>query len=212
MIVDKICSPSDVALWGRNELKPMLRRLADLYATMDRFYAEAASHYGFQCDGCRDNCCQTRFYHHTVIEYLYLMKGVYQLSPDTRQAVRSVAAGVVEGARLAGQPGQKRRLMCPLNREQRCIIYPFRPMICRLHGISHELRRNDGTILLGEGCQLFDEHALGKPYFRFDRTPFYSQMVILEKDVRVATGITRRLKMTIAEMLITEDFAAHSLE
>ncbi|MFH0730813.1 MAG: hypothetical protein V2B19_31290 [Pseudomonadota bacterium] len=189
----------------------MLHRLSDLYATMDRLYAEAASHYGFQCTGCRDNCCQTRFYHHTVIEYLYLMKGVDQLPPDTRDAARQIAGRVVEGTRLADQSSQKHRFMCPLNRAQRCIIYPFRPMICRLHGISHELRRNDGTLLIGEGCQRFDDQALGKPYFRFDRTHFYRQMVLLEKDVRATSGITRKLKMTIAEMLIAEDLAAHCL-
>lgn len=205
-------SSSEAALWSRKELKPMLHRLSELYSTMDRHYAEAASHYGFQCNGCRDNCCETRFYHHTLIEYLYLMQGVDQLPPDTRQAVRRIATEVVERIRSADQSGPNRRFMCPLNREQRCIIYPFRPMICRLHGISHELRRNDGTILLGEGCQLFDDLTLGKPHFRFDRTPFYRQMVLLEKDVRVASRITRKLKMTIAEMLITENLAAHGLE
>jgi len=137
------------------------------------------------------------------------MKGVAQLSPETREGVLFAAARIVEKVRADDQSGQKRRFMCPLNREQLCMAYSFRPMICRLHGISHELHRNDGTILSGEGCQQFDDLADGKPYFRYDRTPFYRQMALLEKDVRLANGITQKLKMTIAEMLTAEDVVVH---
>jgi Fe-S-cluster containining protein len=208
-----MCLLSDEAPWRRNELKPMFARLVGLYATMDRLYAEAACHYGFQCDGCKDNCCQTRFYHHTIIEYLYLMEGVDHLSSETRDAVHFVAAGVVEKTRSGDRTGQKHlRLMCPLNQEQRCLVYPYRPMICRLHGISHELHRNDGTILYGEGCQQFDELTLGKDRFRFDRTPFYRQMALLEKEVRLACGITRKLKLTIAEMVTANGLAGQPIE
>jgi hypothetical protein len=84
-------------------------------------------------------------------------------------------------------------------------------MICRLHGISHELHRNDGTVLRGEGCRQFDDHARGKTYFRYDRTPFYRRMVLLEKEVRLAMGITGKLKMTIAEMLTAEGLAAQDI-
>jgi Fe-S-cluster containining protein len=212
MIGDKMCLSPDVVLWHSNVLTPMLYRLSGLYAAMDRQYEEATRHYGFQCDGCRENCCQTRFYHHTIIEYFYLMKGVDQLSPETREAVLFSAAKVVNETRMADQSGQKLRLMCPLNREQLCMVYPFRPMICRLHGISHELHRNGGTILRGEGCQQFDDQTYGKSYFRYDRTPFYGQMALLEKDVRRAIGFTRKLKMTIAEMLTAEGLVAHYVE
>jgi len=43
-------------------------RLKQIYTAMDRAYDRAADPYGFTCDGCADNCCRTRFYHHTVIE------------------------------------------------------------------------------------------------------------------------------------------------
>jgi Fe-S-cluster containining protein len=195
---------SDVAPWRNNALAPLLNRLAELYAAMDRQYGKAALYYGFQCDGCRENCCQTRFYHHTITEYFYLMKGMDQLPPETRDTILVTAARVVRQTQLADQSGQKLRLMCPLNREQLCVMYSFRPMICRMHGLSHELHRNDGTILHGQGCRRFDDQAQGKAYFRFDRTPFYNQMALLEKEVRLISGMNRKLKMTIAEMLTTQ--------
>ncbi len=42
---------------------------------MDLKYKEAADYYGFDCTGCEDNCCFTRFFHHTLLEYLYIMEG-----------------------------------------------------------------------------------------------------------------------------------------
>lgn len=212
MIGDRMFLSPEAEPWRREDLVPILSRLAELYAAMDRQYAAAASHYGFHCDGCPENCCRTRFYHHTVLEYLYLMRGVEQLSPETRDAVLIAAARVVCETHEADLSGKRNRFMCPLNREQRCMVYSFRPMICRLHGISHELHRNDGTILHGEGCRHFDDHARGRAYIRFDRTPFYRQMALLEKDARLASGITGKLKMTIAEMLTAGDLGAQKRE
>ena len=62
---------------------PFMDRLETVYAAMDRKYEEAATYYGFHCTGCKDNCCRTRFYHHTLLEYLHLMKGYDSLDPDT---------------------------------------------------------------------------------------------------------------------------------
>lgn len=212
MIGEGMFSSPDVTPWRSNAVAPLLNQLAELYAAMDRQYEAAAQYYGFQCDGCRENCCQTRFYHHTIIEYLYLMKGMDQLPLETRDTVLVVAARVVRQTRAADQSGQKLRLMCPLNREQLCIMYSYRPMICRMHGISHELHRNDGTILSGPGCRQFDDQAQGKAYFRYDRTPLYHQMALLEKEVRLTSGISRKLKMTIAEMLTAESLVAEFRE
>lgn len=184
------------------DFQPYFNRIQAIYADMDGEYTAAAKQYGFQCDGCADNCCMTRFYHHTLIEYRYLMIGLGRLSKAQQQAAFETAEKVVADTRQADKSKHPVRLMCPLNHKQRCQIYPFRPMICRLHGISHQLRRNDGLIMRGEGCGPFDELARGRSGYDFDRTPFYRKMALLEKDVRQATGFTRKFKMTIAEMLL----------
>ena len=61
--------------------------LMDLYHKMDRRYDEAARHYGFVCSGCEENCCQTKFYHHTYLEYLYLKEGFNTLSKDLKHTI-----------------------------------------------------------------------------------------------------------------------------
>jgi hypothetical protein len=64
---------------------PLLDRVGGpFYADMDRAYAEVADRYGFHCNGCADSCCLTRFYHHTLLEYLYLAEWVRGLASDRR--------------------------------------------------------------------------------------------------------------------------------
>lgn len=180
-------------------------RLRILFEEMDRKYEAVAERYGFRCDGCSENCCETRFYHHTWIEYAYLEGGMKTLSPALRTAIQERAARVVAQTREAVTVGGTVRLMCPLNQQQRCLLYSFRPMICRLHGISHELHQQNGRMLKGEGCRQFDGCAGGKPYIRFDRTPFYREMALLEKQARIITGISGKIKMTVAEMIVSQN-------
>ena len=93
--------------------------------------------------------------------------------------------------------------MCPLNLDEMCILYPYRPMICRLHGIPHELKRPEQKTIYGPGCETFDHRCGRRAYFEFDRTPFYQELAKLEQAVKQALGIAEKFKMTIAEMIIT---------
>ena len=127
-----------------SEYLPCLSKLKALYAEMDRQYEHAASHYGFICSGCDDNCCRTRFYHHTFLEYLYIIDGFNRLSAEIKRETRNRARKVCNQMNEENTPfGQ----MCPLNFEGRCILYIHRPMICRLHGIPHELRKYSKALL-----------------------------------------------------------------
>lgn len=180
---------------------PFLERLQKLYADMDASYAAVAENYGFHCSGCVDNCCRTRFYHHTHLEYLYLRQGFRRLSRDLRRDIRQRAAEVRRETALLEKTGGPIRLMCPLNAEGLCLLYPHRPMICRLHGLAHELHRPDLEVSYGPGCDAFTRQSEGKGYRPFDRTPFYMRMARMEAELKQAADITRRLKMTIAEMI-----------
>jgi Fe-S-cluster containining protein len=190
----------DIQWWAGARGASFLEQLQQLYSAMDEAYTRAADRYGFLCQGCPENCCETRFHHHTLIEYAYLSAGLRSLPELTRTEVLDDAARAVERMRLADATGEPLRLMCPLNRDQRCLLYPYRPMICRLHGIPHELHPSDGRVLAGRGCGHFD--GVAGPGQPFDRTPFYRQMALLERDVREAAGSTGRIRMTIAEMLV----------
>jgi hypothetical protein len=75
-------------------------------------------------------------------------------------------------------------------------------MICRLHGIPHELQKPGQKVIHGPGCSTFDERCAHKRYFKFDRTPFYVAMAKLENEFKQAMGLDGRIRMTIAEMIL----------
>jgi Fe-S-cluster containining protein len=178
-------------------------RLKQIYAVMDRAYNRAAGRYGFGCDGCRDSCCRSRFYHHTLIEYDYLIEGLKTLNSEKLKEVTSRAILVVDETARADKSGTAIRLLCPLNFDELCILYPYRPMICRLHGIPHELQKPGQNPVNGSGCGTFDRRCRRQDYFKFDRTPFYRDMAMLEQEVRQAMGTNEKIRMTVAEMILT---------
>ncbi len=184
-------------------LADYMQQLKRIYAAMDDAYDRAAKQYGFSCDGCRDNCCRTRFYHHTLIEYAYLKEGLETLSGEMQDPVKLRALTAMDTIEKAHDNRQVIRLMCPLNVDSRCILYPYRPMICRLHGIPHELKKPGQPGIMGPGCDTFNSRCGHKSYIQFDRTPFYRDMAKLESDLRQATRIQDKIKMTIAEMILS---------
>ena len=119
-----------------------------------------------------------------------------------RQEIQSRAAWVCRETAMADRKESPVRLMCPLNFDGHCTLYAYRPMICRLHGISHELRRPGQTVIRGSGCGMFDLRCSTQRYRKFDRTPFYFSMAKAEGEFKQAIGLSDRIKMTIAEMII----------
>jgi hypothetical protein len=179
-------------------------RLKQIYVAMDSAYNRASGHYGFVCDGCRDNCCRTRFYHHTIIEYAYLVEGLRTLNSEKQHEVKSRALILVDENTSANGSGAAVRRMCPLNFDGLCILYSYRPLICRLHGIPHELQKPGQNPSYGPGCGTFDRRCSRQNYFKFDRTPFYRDMAKLEQEVKQAMGTNEKIRMTVAEMILKE--------
>ena len=191
----------DIHLITRSSCTEFIERLKKIYAAMDQAYRLAVRHYGFNCDGCRDNCCQSRFYHHTVIEHAYLLEGIEALTIAKQNEVRSRAKDVLDPT-SGGVRKDAIRLMCPLNFDERCVLYPYRPMICRLHGIPHELKKPGQGTLFGPGCETFGHRCGHKSDFKFDRTPFYRELAMLEQEVRQTLGFAGKIRMTVAEMIL----------
>ena len=185
-----------------NKYSHFLDRLRVIYEAMDQKYKEAADYYGFHCQGCHDNCCLTRFYHYTLLEYLYILKGYNTLEPGRQIEIKNRAIEVCRKTDESDEKGMTVRLMCPLNFNALCILYDYRPMICRLHGIPHELQKVGHSVMYSPGCEAFTKQIKSKEYYKFDRTPFYIKMAELENELKKAAGITQKLKMTVAEMLI----------
>ncbi len=175
-----------------------LRRLETLYEKMDADYHRVAAQYGFVCAGCADTCCRTRFYHHTHVEYLYLKKTFAGLEKTLRQTLINRAG---QTQRLISQDSLSRPI-CPVNDEGKCLLYAARPMICRLHGIPHELRHPGRGVSFAPGCGEFDRQCKTGSYIPFDRTPLYMELARIENDMKAALGQTEKLRLTVAEMLI----------
>jgi Fe-S-cluster containining protein len=177
--------------------------LIQLYEKMDAAYDLVAAQYDFHCSGCTDNCCTSLFFHHTFIEKAFLVQGFKQMDTARQNEIKANAADYVNLTFARGNTDQSLKRMCPLNHLGRCTLYAFRPMICRLHGLPHELHPPGRRTVHGPGCDTgrFDE----KPYIPFDRTPFYMDLAALEQQFKNQHHLTGRPRQTIAQMLLNPD-------
>jgi len=181
--------------------KDPFKALKDLYTAMDTIWNKVAAAYHFKCTGCEDNCCTALFYHHTHIEKAYLIHGFHGLDQNKKEKILARAKPYCEKTFPQNPEKKALKLFCPVNKDGHCLLYPFRPMICRLHGLPHELKTPGGESVKGPGCAagLFD----AKPYIKFDRTPFYQQMAQIEIRFRQDLNKTGKIKETIAQMLVS---------
>jgi len=189
------------------EESPWLEKLDAVFNAMDTGYEQAAGRHGFVCRGCEDNCCRTRFYHHTLLEYMAIYQGYTRLAQQERERVHARAVEYCRQHAGADDAGTRVKPWCPLNDKGRCLIYDLRPMICRLHGIPHMLQSPGGGTVQGAGCEYFMTHHPAEAHAPLDRTPFYMEMSGLEKKFRAELSVNVKLKQTIAEMILS--FRSH---
>lgn len=182
----------------------LLEKLADLYQKMEREYDRVAGELDFSCNGCPDNCCDSFFLHHTYIEWAYLWHGLDQL-PRTRvdELIGRAQKYMGEAERALGR-GERPQSMCPLNEEGLCVSYPYRLMICRMHGVPAEFSRPDGRRVKSPGCFRCQELVgAGKSTAVVDRTDLYRELAELENEYRrLFRGPLPKVRMTIAQMII----------
>ena len=183
---------------------PFFERISRLYSDMDKAYSDAAHYYAFHCKGCDRNCCQERFYHYTAAEHVFLAHGLASLGQKTKTGIFLRADEVMLQYRLHDASNQAERAICPLNLEGLCVLYEYRPMICRLQGIAHYIKKPGQPQKRGPGCHVFNEKILPKNLsdFSFDHTPFYLEMVAIEVEIRNRLNYKGRYKKTVAEMLL----------
>jgi len=187
--------------FSNQTVDPYLAELTKIFAEIDLKYNEAAKYYGFNCNSCQDNCCKTKFYHHTFIEFFYIQKGFENLKSGEKIEIKVRALLNLKEYAEAEKKNKKIQVMCPFNSKGMCVIYFFRPLICRLHGISHELVQPYHNIVYGQGCECFISKCGEKKYYKFDRTPFYLKISQLEKGLKNQLGFTQKFKMTLSQMI-----------
>ena len=74
--------------------------------------------------GC-SACCEKGDYPLTDIELEYLMQGYVNLEPESKIKVQNNIKNMVKGG------------VCPFLLNKECSIYPYRPIVCRVHGLAY---------------------------------------------------------------------------
>lgn len=190
----------------KTEILPgeIARQVAELYSDMETAYDALAHELMFTCRGCPDNCCDSYFQHHTYTEWAYLWEGLRKLPEEKRKYFEKRAEDyVTESNRMLAQ-GERPSLMCPVNEEGLCALYPHRLMICRMHGVPSAMTRPDGKRLEFPGCFRCQEIVAGRDDVpHLDRTRLYQRLVLLEMEwLGQKRTILPKVKMTLAEMIV----------
>ena len=97
--------------------------LVDLDKRLHQYFEYHKEHINC-CLGC-SSCCETGDYPLSQIELEYLMQG-YAVIPDKDKIqVQDNIKNIVKGG------------ACPFLIDKRCSVYPYRPIICRVHGLAY---------------------------------------------------------------------------
>jgi hypothetical protein len=57
-------------------------------------------------------------------------------------------------------------------------------------------------LLTGTGCHIFEAPRRPEDDQRLDRTPFYTAMAELERELRQVSGFAGAIRMTVADMMV----------
>jgi hypothetical protein len=153
---------------------------------------------------CPDNCCDSYFLHHTYTEWAYLWEGLNRLASDQLQKIEARAREYVAQSESILAEDEHPIIMCPVNEAGLCTVYPYRMMICRLHGVPSTFRRPDGQRMDFPGCFRCQEISKGITSVEpLDRTEFFQRLVGLELEL---LGEQRRgfpkVKLSLAQMIV----------
>jgi len=95
-----------------------------------------------ECGKKTSSCCHTPF-HVLFIEAVYVNHQMGRtLTSQDRMAVLNEAARLTAYIKKC-DTAQAVSYLCPLNRNGVCILYNYRPLVCRAHGLSNALIHQD---------------------------------------------------------------------
>jgi Fe-S-cluster containining protein len=133
-----------------------LKKYSELLARVDDWFAGALKNFPSEIscgEGC-SGCCRGLF-DVTLLDGFFLAEGFSKLSPAIKEAVREKARERIEGLRrlwpewehpyaLNHRPEEDWAVLMPEDEERpcvllsdggKCLVYDYRPMTCRLHGL-----------------------------------------------------------------------------
>lgn len=77
--------------------------------------------------GC-SACCEKGDYPISQLELEYLMQGFISLDNDTKRIIQNNIKSMQKGEQ------------CPFLIDKKCSVYPYRPIICRVHGLAYLIK------------------------------------------------------------------------
>jgi hypothetical protein len=183
----------------------LIVRMEEIYSEMEAAYELVARDLCFSCEGCSDNCCDSYFLHHTYAEWCYLWLGIDELPRQKQKEVLEKAHEYVIAAETALQRNERPQVMCPLNEKGLCMVYKYRLMVCRTHGVPAQITRPDGKTISFPGCfrcqEQVRENGGSSPVV--ERTAMLTKLAFLEQELlENKRHLYPRVKLTIAEMLV----------
>ncbi|AWB10512.1 MAG TPA: hypothetical protein ENO30_02265 [Thermodesulfobium narugense] len=186
-------------------MKNIIDSLEKLYKEVENEFKRIGQYYDFSCFGCTTNCCNTLFYHFTIVEELMLQYGLSKLDGNTRLMIVENSKRYLLSKENHNERGRF-KMMCPANKDGLCMVYQYRPMICRIHGVPSKLVFPNGRVDFYKGCEVIASKFLEFPYV-LDRTNFFKNLSKIELDFRKKTNkpISYKFKKTIAEMILSKD-------
>jgi len=101
--------------------------------------------------GC-SSCCEKGDYPLSQIELEYLMQGFVKLSNEEKIKVQNNIKKIQKGG------------ICPFLIDKECSIYPYRPIVCRVHGIAYICKNNTVKVpfCVNTGMNYSDVYNSGK--------------------------------------------------
>ena len=97
--------------------------LKELDKKLKKYYEQHKEHLHC-CPGC-SSCCESGDYPLSATELEYLMQGYAKLSDNEKRIVQNNIKNIVKGG------------ACPFLIDKKCSVYPYRPIICRTHGLAY---------------------------------------------------------------------------
>lgn len=158
--------------------------------------------------GC-DDCCRAPF-RVSLIEAALIRDSLDRLDDETRHRIidraRAVAAQAVAiFTGLGGDPARdalavaRQRVDCPLLEEGRCLMYPVRPVTCRLYGLPTASGGESHT------CPQSGFEP-GQSYPTVDLDRLAAELDAISRHLALATGTDpdRLAPLTVAEAILLD--------
>ena len=115
-----------------NEIKKYELYLAYLMPKLEKFFQEQ-SPYIYCKEGC-SHCCEKGEYPFSELEFAYIMYGAQTLSSDTIEQLNLNISNLKQQQKINSD--KKFMYKCPFLINKRCVVYNFRGLICRTHGLA----------------------------------------------------------------------------